>query len=71
MMNYFEKPTSHSLNVFFKSISSPGTPQYHHQGVFIVVITLLNCPLMTNDYIHSKTLAHFPKFSSNTEIFKR
>jgi len=69
-MYYFAESASHSLNLFFTSVRSTGTPKNHHQGVFIVVITLLNCPLMTNDYIHSKTLAHLPKFSSNTQIFK-
>jgi len=68
MMNYFAEPASHSLNVFFAIITSPGTPQYHYQGVFIIVITLLNCPFMANDYIHSKI--HFQKLSSNTQIFK-
>jgi len=70
MMNYFAEPASHSLNVFFTIISSTGTPQYHHKGVFIVAITLSNCQLMTNDYIHSKTTAHFPNFRSNKQIFK-
>jgi len=69
-MNYFAEPAPHSLNAFFTIINSPGPPHYHYQGVFIVVITLSYCPLMTNEYIHSKTLAHFPKFISNTQIFK-